>query len=440
MSPREWLLLFVLATVQFTHNVDFVLLMPLAPRFEYTPQQFALVVSVYGLSAALAGLLLAPLLDRVDRKLSLLWLFAGFGLSTLFCGLAPSYAYLVAARAAAGAFGGVAAACVLAIIGDAFPPARRGTALGAVMSAFSIALILGVPVGLLLADHYDTWRAPFVVLGGLSMAVWALGFFVLPSQRRHLDARSGNTNSLRGVFTQLLEVVTLPRHLAAFGLMVAMVLTSFVLVPYLAEYNVNNLRLPKTDLWKIYLVGGLATLVTMNVVGRLADRFNRLWLFRILVLASTIPIVALISLPAYTPLPWILLTTTGFMMLTSGRFVPAMTLITGTAEARVRGSFLSLTTSLQQLASGVAPLLAGQVLGETSGHEPLVGFHILGLVAVGGAVLCAFIAGFLRQAPGEGMPSPVIDPELAPMMELAPSEAIRPASDDGVYSPGEQCA
>jgi predicted MFS family arabinose efflux permease len=422
MTPRELLLLLVLAAIQFTHVLDFVILMPLEPKFNLTPQQFAWVVGMYGLGACLSGLLLAPLLDRVDRKVGTLVLYSGFAVSTLLCGLAPSYFWLLAARTAAGACGGVVAACVLAIIGDAFPPARRGTATGAVMSAFSVASIVGVPVGLVLADHSGFgWRAPFVCLGWLSLGVLGLAVFVLPTLRGHLESRRGQ--SPIGMF----EVLTLPRHLAAFGLMVAMVLSSFMLVPYLAAYNVRNLSLPENELWMVYLAGGLATLVSMNVIGRLADRFNRLTLFRILALGSTVPMLVLIGLPRGVSLVVLLLTTTLYMVMTSGRMVPAFTLITGAAESRVRGSFLSINTALQQLACGVAPLLASMLLGETKGDEPLVGFHLLGFAAAGGAVLSVFLAGLLRTAPGEEVTAP--EPDIVPL-ETLPAEAL----------PGEQCA
>jgi predicted MFS family arabinose efflux permease len=441
MTPRELLLLLVLATVQFTHILDFVIIMPLEPKFHLTPQQFAWVVSVYGLGASFSGLLLAPLLDRIDRKIGTLTLYAGFAVSTLLCGLAPSYHWLLVARAAAGAFGGVVAACVLAIVADAFPSARRGTAMGAVMSAFSIASIAGIPLGLVLADHsVSGWRAPFVVLGVLSAGVLVLAVFVLPSIRGHLDSRRG------GAPTRMIEILTLPRHLAAFALMISMVLSSFLIAPYLAAYNVRNVGLPETDLWMVYLAGGLATLVSMNVVGRLADRYNRLWLFRILALGSGVPVLVLTFLPHGTPILWLLLTTTAYMVLTSGRMVPAMTLISGAAEQRVRGSFMSLTTALQQMACGLAPLLGSLMLGETTGNEPLVGFHFLGLLAVGGAVLSVILAGLLRQAPGEELRLPTVEPEIIPLPLAADTEGFEAIANQDVFAPetginpGEQCA
>ena len=78
------------------------------------------------------------------------------------------------ARVIAGAFGGPATSLSLSIIADVVPPARRGRAMGAVMGAFSIASVLGVPLGLWLA-RLGGWRMPFLVVAGFGVVVGAVG-------------------------------------------------------------------------------------------------------------------------------------------------------------------------------------------------------------------------------------------------------------------------
>src|SRR2546425_407342 len=129
---NERLLLFVLAAIQFTAIVDFLIILPLGPQymrvFGIRPGQFGVIVSAYAISAGVSGIAAGLFLDRLDRKRALLALYLGFAIGTLFCALAPSYHLLVAARAVAGAFGGVAGALILAIIGDVVPEQRRGAA------------------------------------------------------------------------------------------------------------------------------------------------------------------------------------------------------------------------------------------------------------------------------------------------------------------------
>ena len=146
------LVLLVLALVQFTSIVDFMVVMPLGPqlirKLGLTTGQFSLIVASYSISAGLAGLLASSIMDRFGRKAAYLGLFAGFLLGTLACGLTREYYTLLGARALTGAFGGILGGLALTIIADVFPEEQRGRATGVLMSAFALASVLGVPAGL----------------------------------------------------------------------------------------------------------------------------------------------------------------------------------------------------------------------------------------------------------------------------------------------------
>src|SRR5690606_3105674 len=151
--------LMTLAAVQFTHIMDFMIMMPLGAQlmryFTITPGEFSWLVASYGLAAAVSGCLGGFVLDRFDGKQALLTLYTGFGVATLACALAPTFWALLVARLAAGACGGVAGSLITAMVGDVIPPERRGAAMGTVMAAFPLASVLGVPAGLLLANWFE---------------------------------------------------------------------------------------------------------------------------------------------------------------------------------------------------------------------------------------------------------------------------------------------
>ncbi len=395
LTAAEWLVLLALAAIQFTHIVDFMIVMPLEPDLKESlrinPQQFSFIVAAYAFSASLAGLCAARFMDRFDRKTALLWLYAGFTIGTLFCALAQDYVLLLAARAVAGAFGGVVAASILTVIGDAFPDAHRGRATGVVMSAFSVASIAGVPAGLYLANHFG-WRTPFAVIAGLGAGVLLLVRFALPPMRGHLVRGHPLANSTS--WKMLLH----PNHLRAYSLMTALVLSTFLIVPFLASYLVANVGVSKHQLPYVYLCGGLATLLTMTWFGRLADRFGKLPVFRVLALLTMIPMVLLTNLPP-VPLLMALVVSTLFMITTSGRMVPAVALITASAAPRHRGSFLSVNGAVQQMAMGLASVLSGFIIGETA-EGSLTGFPLAGLWAMVAILMSVWLAGRLRPAEG----------------------------------------
>lgn len=390
---NERLLVLLLAGVQFTHIMDFMVLMPLGPQLmrvlHITPREFALLVSAYTLTAALSAFLMALFIDRFDRRHALLFLYAGFVISTLFCGLAPGFGALLAARAFAGAFGGVAGAAVQAIIGDVVPPERRGGAIGTVAIGFSVAAVAGVPTGLYLAT-LTNWRAPFlflvVVASMLLVALW----WVLPPLSTHVRRDRPHHSPLR----QLRAVFGDANHRRALALPATLVFGGFSVIPLLSPYAVGNVGLKESDLAYIYLFGGLATAFTSRYIGRLADRHGKREVFALVAGLSIIPIVLSTNMP---PVPvWLLIcVSTLFFILVSGRFVPAMALVNGGAQPGMRGSLMSFNQALQHLSSGVAALCAGSIVGYTAGGA-LTGYWIVGLIAVATTLAAIRVAWKIR--------------------------------------------
>lgn len=389
---NERLLLLVMAAIQFTAIVDFLIILPLGPQylrvFHITPAQFGVIVSAYAISAGISGIAAGLFLDRFDRKIALLGLYLGFTLGTLCCGLAPTYPLLVAARVVAGAFGGVAGALILAIIGDVVPEERRGAAMGLVMSSFSVASICGVPIGLLLASRLN-WHVPFYVLAGLSLVVLGAAAQVLPSLQGHL----GHAREQHPV-ARLMAVLLHADHQMAFLFMAILTFTGFLIFPNMANYMVWNVGLTETELPLIYLAGGLCTVFSLNWIGRWADRAGKLRVFSLVSLSALVPILLLTNLPR-VPLLAALATSTLLMICMSGRMVPAMALMTACIESRYRGGFMSINSSVQQFACGVAAYASGQILGQTPSGE-LTHFPVIGGVSVVCAVTCIYLAKFLR--------------------------------------------
>src|SRR5262245_61791248 len=163
-TPYQKFVIAILAFLQFTIILDFMIVSPLGalllPQLHITTRQFGLVVSVYALSAGVAGLLAAGFADKFDRKRLLLFFYAGFLLGTLLCGVAGNYTFLLVARIVTGVFGGVIGSIVMAIIADLFPFEVRGRVMGTVQTAFAASQVLGLPLGVFLSNHWG-WHAPF---------------------------------------------------------------------------------------------------------------------------------------------------------------------------------------------------------------------------------------------------------------------------------------
>ncbi len=383
-GKNELILLVVLSSIQFTNLLDFVIMMPLGPQlmrvFSISPKEFGLVVSSYTFAAGIAGFVGAFLIDRFDRKTALLALYGGFTVGTFLCSVAPSYPFLLAARGVTGTFAGIMGATVFAVIGDAIPDSRRGAAMGMVMSSFSAATVFGVPIGLFLANHWG-WHMPFYLLAALSLAVLIVGSRVLPPMKAHISSRREE-----GPLEAVKYILTHPNHLSAFVFIMAMMIAGFSVIPYLSPYLVQNVGLKETDLPYIYLCGGALTIFTSRFIGKLADRHGKVRVFTFIATLSMIPILLVTNLPVVS-LPLALVVTTTFMVLMSGRMVPAMAIITASVEAKRRGSFMSIISSVQQLSAGVAAFGAGLILGKSESGL-ITRFDVVGVLAAITTVVC----------------------------------------------------
>jgi predicted MFS family arabinose efflux permease len=385
---RELALLLTLAAIQFTHIVDFMIVMPLGPQFMRLfgigPQAFGALVSAYTFAAAASGIVAAFVIDRFDRKRVLLTLYGGFVGATALCGLAPGYEFLLLARVVAGMFGGVLGAMILAIVADVVPYGRRARANAIVASAFSLAAVAGVPLGLWLGTLWS-WRAPFLAVAAVSVVVGLVATRLLPPLNTHRSAERH-----RRPWGQLKAIFGVPNHLRAFAFMLSLMLAGFTVIPFIAAYNVVNVGLSERDVTYIYLCGGLAGLVTAPLIGRLADQFGKKRVFAVVAVLSIVPILLTTHLPPLR-LGWVLVVSTVFFILIPGRFGPAMALISGSADKRLRGSFMSFNAAVQQFGAGVSAFGAGLVIGR-DGSGALTRYGWVGWAAVAFTLLAILLA------------------------------------------------
>lgn len=389
----EKLILLILASIQFTNIMDFMIMMPLGPQlmrlFAINPQQFSIIVSAYTLSAGVFGFLSAFFVDRFDRKLSLLLTYIGFTIGTFACAFAPTYTFLIFARIFTGAFGGLLGAMVLSIVGDLIPFERRATAMGTITTAFSMAAVFGVPFGLFMASKMS-WHAPFIFIGIAGIIITFLIYSFIPSMKDHIQSKAIKTNP----FAVITNIASNQNQLLALLLMFLVIFGHFIIVPFLSPYMVANVGFTEEQLTYIYLLGGGATIFTSPIVGRISDKLGHQKIFSIAALISLIPIFSITNMPKIQ-IPLVLMITTMFFIFGNGRMIPSQTMMMSTVSPQNRGGFMSISSSIQQFTTGLASFIAGSIIIKTSTGS-LNNYNYVGYIAIISTILSIFIARKLK--------------------------------------------
>lgn len=387
-------MLLILAAINFTHILDFMIIMPLGnylmPYFHVSTQQFSLIVSAYSYAAFATGIIAAFVIDKFDRKKTLIFGYSGFIVGTALCGFAPTYQFLIAARILAGLFGGLIGAQVLSIVADTFPYEKRGRAMGYLMAAFSVASVVGVPLSLYMANIFS-WHAPFIMVAGLGVLLIPFSMKIIPPVRGHM-AHAAN----RKIWEAFRIIFSRSSTLMALALTALLMFGHFLIVPFINPFMEFNVGFTKNEIPLTYVVGGTATLFSAPFFGKLADRKGK---FRIFVLCSllTLPFVYFITNMPAIPFYFVLIATGLWFVTANGRTIASQAMVSNVIEAEYRGSFMSINSSFQQLFVGSASFISGLIVTNDPITKRIYNYHWAGYVSIAVLAASIFVAYRLKK-------------------------------------------
>jgi predicted MFS family arabinose efflux permease len=383
----------VLAFLQFTIVLDFMLLAPLGaiviPALKITPGQFGDVVSAYAFAAGVSGIVAAGFADRFDRKKLLLFFYTGFMVGTLCCALAHSYLALLMARMVTGLFAGVVGAASMAIVTDLFPLSMRGRVMGFIQSAFAASTVLGLPISLELSSRWG-WNSPFFMIVVVCTVVGGTILGRLRPVNAHLALRPD-----KSPVHHLLHTLTTRSYLIGFITTAMLTIGGFLLMPYSTLFLVHNVGIEVEQLSVVYLVTGLVSAFMGPVLGRASDTFGK---FRVFAFgcAMTIVMVQIYTRMSNVPL-WTLITISALLQIgIFSRMISSSALMSALPKPADRGAYMSISSSLQQMSGGLAAMLGGLVVKEVD-NGPLLHFDVLGDVLVCTTLLSFVLMYFVNR-------------------------------------------
>lgn len=377
MTSYQKFVVAVLAFMQFTIILDFMILSPLGavlmPALNISTMQFGTVVSAYAFSAGLSGFLSAGFADRYDRKKLLMFFYTGFLVGTLLCGLATSYNFLLFARIVTGLFGGVVGSVVFAIATDLFPLEMRGRVMGVVQTAFASSQVLGLPIGLYLSNHWG-WHSPFMMIVAIGVIVGLIVFAKLKPINKHLELKTEKT-----AFRHLWHTLSKSRYLQGFAATALLATGGFLIMPFSSAFSVNNLKITLEDLPLMYLITGICSMVAAPLLGRMTDKIGRLQVFMFGSVLTIILVLIYTSL-GETPL-YIVITISAIMFIgISARMISSSAIVSAIPDAADRGAYMSINSSIQQVSGGIAAAAGGLIIVQEANNH-ILHFDRLGYVS-----------------------------------------------------------
>jgi predicted MFS family arabinose efflux permease len=413
-TPYQKLIIALIALTQFTIILDFMVLSPLGDflikGLDISTTQFGLVVSAYAFSAGISGLLTAGFADRYDRKKLLLFFYIGFIAGTLLCGMAHSYPVLLLARIVTGLFGGVIGSISMAIITDLFPMEQRGRTMGFIQMGFGASQVLGIPISLYLANHWG-WQSPFLMVVGIAAIIAILLMVKMQPVTKHL-ALQHDRNAVKHLMSTLVN----RQYRIGYTATAFLSIGGFMMMPFGSAFAINNLHVTPEQLPLLFMVSGLGALVIMPLVGRLSDRFDKLTL---LAIASVYMMVMVVIYTNLTPQPLWVTMVLNVMMLAGilSRMVPSTALVTAVPEMQDRGAFMSVNSSLQQIAGGLAAAIAGMIVVQKDKFSPLEHYNTLGYVMVGITALSIWLTWRVSKLVKAKMQAKPVSPSTTPQAQ-----------------------
>jgi predicted MFS family arabinose efflux permease len=179
----------------------------------------------------------------------------------------------LAARIVTGLFGGVIGSISMAIVADLFSLQQRGRVMGFIQMAFGTSQILGIPIGLYIANAWG-WHAPFLWVAGMSGIVTIAIAIKLKPITKHLEIQQD-----KSAFLHLIHTVAKKDYRIGFTATALLSIGGFMMMPFGSAFAINNLKITEHQLPIMFMVAGLSTLINMPLIGKLSDKIDKYKIF-----------------------------------------------------------------------------------------------------------------------------------------------------------------
>lgn len=358
-QTQDRFIIFALWLLVFAASSQIMIISPILPRIG---EQLGInetlqgtLVTAYAVLVGVMALVMGPISDKIGRRKILLIGSGGMAIALALHGVAVNYISLLTVRSLAGMAGGVLSGAAVSYVGDYFPYEKRGWANGWIMSGIAMGQIIGIPMGTVLANAFG-FRAPFLIFSVVMIFAFIIILQFVPQPNVELDKHDLTVSSaIRKYLIMLRKTEVIAASLSYF----TMFLSVSLFIVFLPTWLEKSFSVSGNEIASLFLVGGIANVITGPIVGKLSDKIGRKRLiitscvgFSITILATTLVVSSfVIAYPVFFVI----------MALVAMRISPFQALLTAIVDARQRGALMSLMIGIGQVGFGIGGALAGPV-------------------------------------------------------------------------------
>lgn len=361
-TGESYLIVFTLWLLVFSSASQTMILSPILPmvgdQLSIADSMLGTLVSVYSIMVGIFAILAGPVSDKIGRRRILILGCGTMTVALTLHGFVTGYYSFIAVRIFAGSAGGMLSGAAVSYIGDYFPYDRRGWATGWVMSGAAVGQIVGIPLGIVMAARWG-FRSPFYMFAATMAATVLLLFFRVPQPDVR---RSQHRLSVGKAVSDYLAMLRRPDIAWAAAAFFMMFLGVSLFVIYLPTWLERDLGVSGDQIALMFLVGGIANVLTGPQVGKLSDRIGRKGIILISCVALSVLMVGTVRLVTGPTSAYVYFFFT--MILVAMRISPFSALLTALVSDERRGSLMSLTVALGQLGFALGGAIAGPLFAE----------------------------------------------------------------------------
>ena len=354
--------------------IDVLIVVPLTPAIAestgFPLVNSGMLVSAYPIASAVSAFFSAPFSDKLGRKKMLLIFSIGFCLSSIGCAVSTHSVSIFGFRILSGIFGGPVLSNSLAFASDTFRGPIRAKALTTIMLSFSVASIMGVPVGAWIGDHF-TWNTAFwaITIGSVCCI-----FFILKMKNIETGAEQGLIGQQ---YREMLSLLKISRVRRVFLLQFVMSIGLFGFVPNIGPWLSVNMGMSSTQIGLVYMQGGVGGFIGNILSGKLLQRGI---MTQLMVVGSIIMgIFLFITTQEYLPPAYYGVLFAGIMFGGTLRMPALQLLFTYLVPIHMRGRLMSTSIIVANITMGMGGVWCIPLL--TIEAERVSGMGTIGIIA-----------------------------------------------------------